>query len=234
MKKGAKPKTCKKAKFKKIYFVPAGIAAIFFFLVILLLHKPIGYNPTKRTVEPQNQGKVSRYLTHQLLPNLYNGVQRGEPFELTIIQDGINDEIGSAKWPKDAAGIIFNVPQVVFGQGKIVLMGTLSSGGVDLVVSSQIEPAIDPNGMMSLSLTKITVGAVNVTPFAKALLSNLYTNYLQSKERNTDSSEAKVIFSLLEDTAFEPEFELEGRKVRIEKITVEQGILAMRLVPLED
>jgi len=216
MEKRSQSKSDKKERFKKIYLLPAGVAAVFIFLVILLLQKPASYNPQKLTVESRNQGKVSRYLTHQLMPNLYNGIQRGQPFELVVLQQGINDEIGAARWPKGAAGIIFSVPQVVFEDGKIVLLGTVSSGGVDLIVSSQIEPAIDPNGTMSLNLAKITVGAVNVTPFAKALLSGLYRNYLQSKGREADSSEAKVIFSLLEDKAFE------------------QGKITMQLVPADD
>jgi len=236
LKKNESPEKKRKAKTKILLWFAAAATAFVVFLLfafLLLFHRPSQYNPSKTIASNNKNHQVSRYLTHELLPSLYNGIQLGEPFELIVTAEGINDIIGSSKWPKKTGSISFNAPVIVFGPGRVVMMGTMSAGAAQLVVTAEIEPVIDSNGLMNLPLTKVLVGAVNITAFAKALLSSLYTNYLESKGRQADELEARIIFSLLDDKAFEPAFELEGRKVRIENITVEQNRLVLQLVPAD-
>lgn len=224
-----KPGNHKKVKVRKVYWFLAGTAAIVVVFVLLLLYKPARYS--RDIAVEQNGRQVSRYLTHQLLPDLYNGAQRAEPFELVINQEGINDIIASSKWPKQTEGISFSAPVVLFVPGRIVLMGTTAAGGAELVVTAEIEPALDRQGLLNLSLTKVLVGAVNVGPIAKVLLKQVYSNRVASKDVDTGDLEPLIMWSLLDDKPFEPVFEIENNKIRIEKITIEQGKLTIRLVP---
>jgi len=86
----------KKPKLKKLYYSLAALAAALILLVLLLLHTPAGF----KQPPPISDGKVSRYLTHVLAPQFYNGAQRQQPFELVITQAAVNDILARCRWPK--------------------------------------------------------------------------------------------------------------------------------------
>lgn len=223
-------KVPKKTKLKKVYWLLAGLAAVFVSLVLLLLYKPAGYNPPKAVYDKQ----VSPYLTHVLSPQLYNGAQRQEPFELIVTQEGINDIIARFEWPKELDGIRFSAPVVFFVPARIVLMGTVVVGGVELVVTAELNPELDQDGLLNLRVAKVKVGAVNITPLARMIARRIYLEQLGSSDINTEDIQAKLAGSLLNNKPFEPIFEIEDKKVRVKKITITQKKLTIRLVPVSD
>lgn len=220
----------KKARLKKVCWFLAGLAVVIIALVLLLFYRPARYDP----LEPVRDNQVSPYLTHELLPRLYNGSQLDEPFDLPVSQYGINDIIARYEWPKEFDGIAFSAPEVLFVPDGIVLMGTAAGSSVELVITVMVEPSLDQQGLLNLRLAKVKVGAVNITPLVKMMAKRVYNQRLAEDDIDTEDIRARIAASLFNDEAFEPTFDVEKRKVRAEKITLEQGNLILRLVPVSD
>jgi hypothetical protein len=220
-------KNNKKKRFKKIYwlFIDLAIAAV---ILVLFLYKPGRYTPPK----PPAGKQVSQYLTNELLPQLYNGAQRGEPFDLTVSQDGINDVIARSKWPKESGDAKILAPQVFFVPDGAVVMGSVAMKGLEFIVTVELRPAFDANGLLNLKVEQVKIGAMNITPVARIVARKMYAQQLDKTDVDTENILAKIAASLLNGEPFEPVFKAEKKKVRIEKINITQGKLTARLIPL--
>jgi hypothetical protein len=79
---------------------------------------------------------------------------------------------------------------------------------------------------------------MNITPIARLMAKRMYTERLATVHVDTENLRAKIAASLLNDEPFEPVinvrdiFEDVDKKVRIEKITITQKKLTIRLVPV--
>ncbi len=233
---GADLKTRKKRKFKKRYWLLIDLA-VAIVILFLLLYRPARYKPHDIAPTGNNQKEISPYLTNVLLPQLYNGAQRQEPFDLVVIQKGINETIARFQWPRESNGIILSAPTVFFVPESIILMGTANIKGVDIVVTVVAKPSLDEEGLLNLQVEKVKIGAMNITPVAKLLAKRMYTERLATIPVDTENLRAKIAGSLLNDEPFEPVFNIKDifddvdKKVRVEKITITQEKLTIRLVP---
>jgi hypothetical protein len=198
----------------------------------LLKYKPSRYKPLDSFSQDYEQGQVSKYLTHQLSPKVYDGIQRGEPFDIIITQDGINDIISHANWPIQSGGIMLYAPAALFVPGTAVLMGTAEVRGVELVITIELEPKIDESGLINLHVLKLKVGAVNVTPLARMTAQKMYAERLAAADVDTNALQTKIAASLFNDEPFEPIFTINGKNVRVESVVVGQRELKARLVPV--
>lgn len=217
-------------RFKKFYWLLAGLAAAFAIFILLLLYKPARFSPPDITYDNQ----VSPYLTHRLLPQLYNGAQLGEPFDLVVTQEGINDIIARSKWPKESGGTKFSMPVVFFVPDSIVLMGAVVVAGAELIVTVVAEPRLDQQGLLNLRVVKVKVGAMNITLLARVIAGRMYLERLAAKDIGAEDIRAQIAASLLDNEPFEPIFRIEDKKVRAGKITITQGKLTVRLIPVFD
>jgi len=224
-------KNRKKEKSKKFYWywllVDLAIAA---FIFALLLHRPARYGRP----DVADSKQVSQYLTNELLPDIYNKVQRDEPFDITIMQERTVDIVGLTDWPKESEGITLLMPKVFFIPRCIMLMGTAVVRGVELVVTIVAEPALDRQGLLNLHVRKVKVGAINITPLAKVIAKRMYAQTLATINIDTEDIRTQIAASLLNDEPFEPVFKIKGKKVRVEEITITQEKLTIRLVPASD
>jgi len=221
----------KKARFKKLVrwlLVDLAVAAIIF---ALLLYRPGRYKPVDLGSGSDRRKEVSPYLTNDLLPAIHNGSQYREPFELVVIQKGINDIIIRGNWPMESEGVLLYAPAVLFVPGAVVLMGTVDVKGVELVVTIELEPKINEQGFLNLHVGKVKVGAMNITPLAKMMAKKMYMQRINALDVDTEAVQTKIAASLLNDEPFEPVFRIDDNKVRIEKITVAKEKLLLRLVP---
>ena len=174
---------------------------------------------------------MSPYLTHDLSPQIYNGAQRGEPYDVVITQKGINEIVAGWGWPKMSQGVMLHSPAVLFTEGAVLLMGTADVKGAEFVITIKIEPEIDDDGLLSFQVTKFMVGAMNVTPLAKMMADRMYTQKIAGMPIDQDSFQTKIVQSLLNGTPFEPVFKVDGKKIRIEAIGVGQKKLVAHLIP---
>lgn len=207
------------------------VAVVF---VLLLLHEPAPYAPFNTV----GNNQLSPYLTHELSPQFYNGIQRQEPFELVITQGGVNDIIARTKWPKQSDGIIFSAPNVLFipdatagSCGAIVVMATAVVSGAEFVVTVIIEPFLDEQGLLNLHVAKVKVGAMNITPLAKLIAGRMYQKQLSTAGIDTQDMGSWIAASLLNNKPFEPVFEIDRKKLQVEKVTVTNKKLTLRLAP---
>ena len=220
----------KKTKFKRLYCLFAGLAAVILLFALLLLYEPAVFNPPNTIDDNQ----VSPYLTHVLSPQLYNGVQRAEPFDLIITEDGINDVITRCGWPRQTGGITFSVPVVFFVPDAIVLMGQVSVGGAEFVVTVVSKPCLNEADLLNLRVARVKLGAVNITPLARVIARRIYLQQVVGSGSDAETLSARIAASLLDGEPFEPVFEIDDKKVRIRKLTITQGKLTVYLVPVMD
>jgi hypothetical protein len=224
-------KVRKKAKFKKkVCFILATLVAVFVSFALLLLYRPARFNPPEIIYDNQ----ISPYLTHELLPYIYNNAQLGEPFDLVVIQKGINDIVARAKWPKELDGITISAMEVLFVPDSIVLMGTVVLGGVEFVITVMAKAALDQEQLLNLRVAKVKIGAVNVTPVAKGIAKRIYQRRFATANVDAEDGWAQISASLLNNEPFEPVFKIEDKKVRVERITITQGKVTIQLVPAND
>lgn len=209
-------------------FVDLVVAVVVF---ALLLHRPDRYAPADRDSIGLEDGQVSPYLTHELSPQFYNGAQRGEPFDLVITEKGINEIVAGWGWPRMSDGVMLYAPAVVFVPESVVLMGTANVKGVEFVVTIVLKPTIDERGLSHLLVAEVKVGAMNVTWPVKMMARKMYAQRLASMPADARSFYGKIAASVLNDEPFDPVFEVDDRKVRIEKIIVQKQKLTARLVP---
>jgi hypothetical protein len=201
-------------------------------LLGLLLHKPTRYEPLEITAAEKK--KFSRYLTNVLLPEIYNGIQRGEPFDVNVPQGGINDIVARSNWPRESADAQFSAPAALLVPDGIVLMGTATLRGVEFVVTVVLEPHLGQDGLLSLRASKLKVGAMNVTFLARIMAKRMYRHRVATVHIDKEDWRTKIAASLLNNEPFEPIFEVEGGRVRIEKIAIDEEKLTLGLVPLSD
>ena len=227
----------KKKMFKKRYWLLLDLALAIIVLA-LLFYKPARYRPSNTFPAGNNQDQISPYLTNVLLPQLYNGAQRDEPFDMDINQKGINETIARFQWPRESNGVVLSAPTVFFVPDSIVLMGTASIKGAELVVTVVARPRLDEKGLLHLQVDKVKIGAMNITPVARLLAKRMYTERVETVPVDLQDLRAKIAASLLNEEPFEPIinvndiFDDVDKKVRIEKITITQKKLKVRLAPV--
>jgi hypothetical protein len=221
-------KNRKKVWLKKICWLLAGLALLIVVFILLLLYRPGSYSQPELT----NGRQVSPYLTHELLPKVYNDSQLGEPFDLSVSQAGVNEIIAHSRWPRQSGGIDFWAPVVFFVPGRIVLMGEGGVGGAEFVVSVVVEPEFDDGGLLNLRLARVKVGALNITPLARVIGRRMYAERLADKAIDAKELGSQIAASLLNDEGFEPVFRVEDKKVRAEEVTIEREKMNIRLVPV--
>ncbi|MCJ7693492.1 MAG: hypothetical protein MUO22_08770, partial [Sedimentisphaerales bacterium] len=182
------PSKRRRSRLQTALLVIAGIAVVGTGIFVLLLHKPADFVQP----EPIKDNQVSKYLTHVLSRDLYNGAQREEPFELVISQEGINDIVARSKWPQEFSGANISVPEVVFEPETIVLRGMISSAQLELLVTVSGTAFTDEDGLLHLLVRNVKVGALNITVLAKAVAQGLYENEMANREPNPDRWSDKI------------------------------------------
>ena len=212
---------------RKLYWLLFHLAAVLI-LLGLLLYTPGRYHPAA----PANTKSESKYLTHVLGPQFYNGAQRAEPFELVVTQAGINDIIAHSGWPRSYGETTFCEPAVLFEADGIVLMGTVDMKGVGFVVTIVVNPHLDDKGLLKLRVGKLKIGAMNVTFPARIIAERMYEQRVAAGPVDLTDIRARIAASLLNEEPFDPFFKAEDKYVRLEKITLEKEKLILRLVPV--
>jgi len=198
-------------------------------ICILFWYTPRAYNP----VQVENPEQVSLYLTHQLGPEFFNQIQRGEPFELIIPQSGLNDITSRWIWPQQFGEMSFSDPYVTFSNQSILLMGTLAYEGVSSVISIIAFPTMNSDGEINLDIQSIRLGMVPVTTLVTKLAQKAFDDNRSSFEEDPKAEE--IVQEIIRNEPFDPIFLFSTEYcecwVRISKFSIEQGLLKLTLLP---
>jgi hypothetical protein len=224
----------KKKRLKRRYWLLIDLIVLVVFLT-LLLYKPDYYKP----VLTANDDKVSKYLTHALMPQIYNGADSGKPFDVVILQDGIKDIIAHSEWPIYSSQAIISAPDVKITENGIFTVTKVTFSNVDFIVTIVLEPALDEEGLLNLNVTKVKVGAMNITPLVSIAGKKMYDQRLESVPVDMEDIRTKIAASIFTSEPFDPVFEVKdifddhNRQVRIQKITFQDEKLILGIVPVD-
>jgi uncharacterized protein YpmS len=197
---------------------------------ILLTHKPKYYAPLRIT----DQNQISTYLTHQLMPTIYNNSQLDKPFEVVITEEGLNDIIARWRQPMNFNDITFSEQQVVLAQGQIIFMATAQTRFANPILIVRITPSLNSSGQLNIHVDKVSLGAAGVTTLAKSIGSKAFTDWLSFTGTEPNDIAAQVCRSLLDDEPFDPVFKIGDNSLRITKIKLEKRKITALLLPLSD
>lgn len=190
---------------------------------------------TPRSYQPQKEEPASLYLTHKLLPEFHNEVQKGKPFELIIPQSILNEMISQQFRPEELGDISFSSPYIALSDQMIVLMGTLGYENVSSVLSIAALPILDSEGQINMNIQSIRLGMVPMKTLVTKLAQKAFDDNRDDFE--DDPRAEKTIQAIIDNEPFEPIFlfstEYFESWVRISKFSIEPGILKLTLSPEE-
>ncbi|MFA5422229.1 MAG: hypothetical protein WC374_00020 [Phycisphaerae bacterium] len=197
--------------------------------LILMLQKPSGYE-SPQTIE---DNQVSKYLTHVISQDLYNGAQLGVPFDLIITEEGMNDIIVRSEWPRQTGKAIFHAPQVRFTPDIILIQGIVDFNAAELFVEIDGTAFIDENALLHLDVNGVKIGALTITTIAKIIASIIYNDEITKSRLDENDWRAKIMTSLLTGMPFEPVFEIDHALLRIDKVKIESQKLTIHFIPVD-
>jgi hypothetical protein len=223
-----KPKKSRRKKLLIWLGIDLLVAAI---VLVLLLHKPSGYNPFLAADADPNRQEIHPYLHRDLWSRFYNSAQRQRPFEMVVLDESLNGAIGQLKWPQEAGGVILSAPEVRFRPGRIALMGTATLEGAEFVLTIEFGPRMDDQGRLNLLVEKVKVGAVPVTPLVKMMAKRMYRERVESFPVDMQDLRTKIAASLFNEEPFAPVLKVEDKWVRLQSFTLTEGRLTAQFVP---
>jgi uncharacterized protein YpmS len=213
------------------YLLPLILIVLIIFVsaFILIAHKPGNYAPT----QPANPNEVSRYLTNEVLPEIYNGAQLGKDFEVEITQEGLNDIVSHLPQPMKMSNISLAGPQAVITPMQITLMATVEARPIDLFLTIELNPFLNKEGLLNLCVNHIRLGSVDITSIARSAGEKAYSNWMTETGTEPNNIASQICLSLLRDEPFEPVFKMGGKNCRISKVDVMRGkiVFLMSVVP---
>jgi hypothetical protein len=199
-------------------------------IILLLLYKPGSYHPFGSLFEP-NDGRVSPYVSRELLPQFNNGIQARRPFRMTILEKPLNEIVTQFMWPQEMAGVVLTKPQVAFEPNLVVLMGTATTEGAPFIVTMELRPQFNEQGLLNLNLEQVKVGAMPVTLVARFIGKQKYEEQIAAGDVDMEDPRTKIAAAIFTGQPFDPVFTYDGKKVRVKNAVVTKGQLEVEFVP---
>ncbi|MDH7599895.1 MAG: hypothetical protein QHH07_09730 [Sedimentisphaerales bacterium] len=205
--------------------VDLAIAAV---LLVLLLYRPRSYMPV-------DAGPLSpdQYI-NDLLRQIQRQAREARTFEIVLRQDDINRALAGQVWFDPSGQVSLSGVTVQISKQGLTLMGTAELRGARFIVSGQVEPRLDGQGLLHLEVTKVKVGALNLTPVAMAIAKRMYHQRLQEDPIDLHEIRARIAGALLDGQAFEPVMDLGDRRVKLIGLVLQtdQAVLRLRSVQI--
>ena len=219
-----------KNKKVKAYFWIAIPLVLVLLAFVLVTHRPKNYTPLR--IADQNQ--ISTYLSHYLMPAIYNNSQLDAPFEVVITEEGLNDIIARWRQPVKFNNITFTDPQAILTQNQIILMATARTRFANPILTVRITPATNSFSQLNTHVDSVSLGAAGITTLTKSIGNKVFTDWLAFTGTEPNDIAAQVCRSLLNDEPFDPVFKVGDKSLRICKIKLEKKKITALLLPLSD
>lgn len=201
-------------------------------VITLLLYTPSQYHPATPAANNDPNGQhVHPYLSHELMPTLYNNAQDRKPFAMEVLDTRLNEALAQMRWTQESGGIRLSSPAVAFTRGHIVLMGTAHIEGTELIITVEIDPKFLGDGRLNLIVENVKIGVLPITWAAKKIARKMYREQVAGGGIDRQDWRTKIVASLLIEEPFEPVFPVDDKWVRLTGIDVAEGKLTARLAP---
>ncbi len=195
--------------------------------MILLGTVPGMYRPFERP----GSGQVSPYITHDMAPDFFTGMQEGRPFEMVFQQWGVNEMLALSTEPMTFGEFAVSSPNVVFYPDSLVLMATVQVKNVSSVLSITAQPVMDKDGRLNLNIGSAKLGAVPVLGLIRRIGQQAADEYLVG----TDEQEfAGIVNSVLNNEPFDPLVSVSKYTMRLKALTLEEGKVKLLIEPVKD
>jgi hypothetical protein len=225
-----KRKTSRRKKLLIWLAVDLVVAAV---LILLFLHKPSQYHPAAPAGPNPDGQQVDPYFHRDLSSKFYNGAQNQRPFEMVVLDQALNEALARLNWSEQSGDVKLSTPQVFFQPGHILLMGTATVEGAELVITIELAPRMDDQGNLNLAVDKVKVGAIPVTLVVKPMARKMYRERVESMPIDREDWRTKAVASLLNEEPFEPVLRVEDKWVRLQSFDITHGKLTARFVPFK-
>ncbi len=219
---------------KWLYLLAIAVLAALIVLslfAIMLTHRHSGYS----VPAVENPNEVSPYLTHELAPQFWDGIQKGGPFEIIVDEAGLNNIISrdsavSGGWPVSFDYVNVYAPTVKFLPGKINAVAKVAVDGIKIYVDVYLKAEVLSEGKMRVEIESVKAGAVNITGFAVSIIRDVFEKRFKDSS-GTDGMD-EIIYAILENRPFEPAFALGEQKLRVYKADLAQSKLVIGFMPI--
>jgi len=201
-------------------------------LIGLLLYRPAAYRRAMSGSDGNDPGHVDRYF-QVLSSEFYNGAQTRRPFDLVVLEEGINRAIAGERWSDPSGEAVLFAPRATFSPEGVVLMGTAELRGASFVVTLGVDPEIDDQERLALKVSVVKVGALSLTPLARMIAKRMYAQRLATTPVDVEDIRAQIAGALLNDAPFEPVFAVGDRRVRLESLRLQKGQVVLRFGPVQ-
>jgi hypothetical protein len=218
----------KKSRRRKLLIWLAVDLAVAAVVIGLLVYRPSRYRPVVPPPNPDGE-TVHPYLQRDLGSTFYNEAQKRRTFEMVVLDGKLNEAISNQRWMSE--GVMLVAPQVFFVPGRVILMGTADVEGAKFIVSIELAPQINEQGLLDLPVEKIKVGAMNVTPLARMMARKMYQEQVQTNAVDVKNIGTKIAASLLNGEPFDPVVEVDDAWVRLRSLTITDGKLTALFAP---
>lgn len=221
-------KTKRKYKVRVILAV-AGIAVLGIIGVVMILlgAVPGMYQPFVRP----SSGQVSPYLTHDMGPGFFTGMQEGRPFEMVFQQWGVNEMLALATGTMTYGEFTVSSPTVVFNPDSLVLMATVQVKNVSSVLSITARPVIEQDGRLNLHIESARLGAMPVLSLLRTIGHKAINEYLVGTDEDVYAGLAR---NVLDNEPFEPVVSVSHYTMRLKALTLEEGKAKLLIEPVTD
>jgi predicted PurR-regulated permease PerM len=201
-------------------------------LVVILWFVGLFRTPTNyRIIRPPDDAYASQYLTNYILPQLLNKSQYNQPFELVISETGINDIIVRHVDANSLRQSNLSNLSVAFTKSRVLLTGKTVYCGLDFIVTIILKPYISREGYFFLKVPEIQAGRSRI-PFIVETVKRKILQELADFLNGLDIADSTR--ALFNSRRIEPVFSLNHRKLRIDKITVQNKELLIHFLPQQD
>jgi hypothetical protein len=220
-----KPKKTKNISF---WIVPGLVLlAIAGLVMILLGYSPGIYQPFTRP----GSGQVSPYLTHDMGPGFFTGMQGDKPFEMVFQQWGLNEMLALTVETMIFGEFTVSSPNVVIHPDSLVLMATVEVKGVSSVLSITAQPVMDKDGRLNINIQSAKLGAVPVLGLVRRIGQQVADEYLVGTD---EQAFAGIVKSVLNNEPFEPVVSVSNYTMRLKALTLEEGKIRLMIEPVKD
>jgi hypothetical protein len=87
---------------------------------------------------------------------------------------------------------------------------------------------------LNLRVSRVRIGLMNVTLLARVTAKKMYQQQMEYYVVAPDDWYSRVLASILNNEHFAPEFKIDNKKLRIDKVTLGPEELLLHVVPVSD